>query len=272
MGNISRRHIIAGTAAAVASVAAAPVLASISPTSAPSTAEPSDFARALEAFTAAKEDHDRLDMEWRRLYALCEGLENEAKAAHRTFCKVKDSTFTEVISAKVGETIRQSGIEGASQGLRSGETEAAAWADVNNHPDVIAAGEELDRTDAALKKKQDDSGFTALDEVIDDSVCRTMDSCQRLRHSFPGNLSEMMHKLEILALYHSEDVFSFQDMLDICARDLFHLGGRHQLGDESARLKRQWREFDDSPPFDADRSKATWRYIEGRGLVAVVPQ
>lgn len=266
------RRAFFGTAAAVASVAAVPALASISPTAALSAAEPSDFARALEAFTAAKEDHDRLDREWRRLGALSDDLKQKADAAKHAYDKAKEDAFVEIISNMVGDDIRQGGIEAANHRLRTRNMAADARSEAEHHPAVISAREEMNNALEALQRSHDATGYTAVNDIIDDFVERMMESCRHLRHSFPGNLSEMMHKLEVLALFHDSDTFSFQDMLDICARDLFHLGGRHQLSDESARLEREWREFDDSPEFGADRSKATWRYVDGRGLVAVVPQ
>lgn len=280
------RRAFFGTAAAVASVAAVPALASVSPTSAPSTAEPSDFALALAAFIP-------LAAEYTRISAVASAADEPREPLRRRFAEANSSVglaeqeafkrhllaFMDAEHVAAPPAMNRATHKATESDLR--EIQAAIDATiqrarerarraVETDPAILALKEELREARAALDQFDEATGYAALSEACDEAMERHMVALDAVEVAFPGDLSELLHKLEILALYHSEDVFGFPSMLDLAARDLWHLGARHDLSDESARLNRDWRPFEDSPGWDDDRSKATWRYIEGRGVVAVV--
>lgn len=280
------RRAFFGTAAAVASVAAVPALASVSPTSAPSTAEPSDFARALSMLQPAWAEYDRTSEvlddanEARRpLQLRIMEAESAVKTARKTaYDEIERASFEKEEMRKRMLAVKES-MEAGSFTPEEVETAVGRAgfdlfdelrAEAEQAPLVIAAKKAWEAAKGALQAHDKAIGLDAISTAAADASDRYYQVTNEVMCARPADLAELLHKSEVLAIHRWGTDLDFSDVLDWLARDLWHLGARHKLSDESARLDRNFRQFDDSPEFDADRSKATWRYIEGRGMVAVV--
>ena len=123
-----------------------------------------------------------------------------------------------------------------------------------------------------MKVPEQVKGNAGLKAEREAAFVRYMNAITNLLVAQPESTSELLQKVEAYALHHPDDDLAPGDLLDWMARDLPGLGASHKLSDKSARTYRNRNVFADSNMDDEERASAVWRYVEGRGLLAVVPQ
>lgn len=282
MEECTRRRVLMG--------AAVPALAPTTPTSAPNVAELSEFARALAAFHPIAAEYARIGKRVDEVSAAFRPLLQRKADAEAALKDARQASYRECSDKKWAAEERRLSEEKPkkskkskrfrmlskeeSEKLLAGIREAArkdiddTKAAAESMPAVIAAKDNLAAATEAVQRYE----LAANDfwEEADAFASRFYDALDAVHLAAPGDLAEWLQKLEILAIHRPQSDIHFADMLDLAARDLWSLGIRSNLSDESARVPRGWYLFPDSPDFDADRSKASWRYVEGRGMVAEV--
>ncbi|MDA8229960.1 MAG: hypothetical protein M0006_01325 [Magnetospirillum sp.] len=243
------------------------------------TPEPSEFTRALAAFHAADEVSERAHAVWEEAYKRIAHLHPrpaKRKAAALVEAAHRRATTSIGSGTEDGERLskRFGGLIGETPDPDGKRVSSAYFAmieeEIDGDPEVIAARAEVARLEPAYAEASKAENLDALLEVADQTGDARYEALNALEAARPANLSEFVHKLEIMAVELPGTPLDYADVLDLALHDLWPLGARYTLTDESARLERTHRPFPESPELGIDRSRARWRIVEGRCPVVEV--
>lgn len=254
------RRAFFGTVAAVASVAAVPALASVSPTAAPSSAEPSEFAKTVAAWKPLEAESARLSEVLGELYDRREPYRERHIEACRQLEKVREDARRRAMSSpehrqRLDElyashkedfaSLRAAGIseddliEAAVMLTSKVWDEDAARAD--SSPEVLEAKRAEEAAKAALAAFDAAESLDAQVEAEEQAASAAHEAFRRITCAKPGSPSEWFAKLDFLTVNFSGNSLDMSDFLDLACDDLLPLLGlEYRQSAEAMEVDRQW--------------------------------